>query len=127
MEVWKCAYLDWTEVRAPSPSKVPALDSWCLRSIGYRSCFPAMLYSWEWEIGLIQRLILSETATILSAYKKRILDPYELQVIPARSESFSYFLRNSETLATDERLDFRWVKNSKTIASITFALSEDLD
>ena len=84
-----------------------------------------MLYFWDWEIESIQKLILSETKTILEAYKKETVNTHELQVSAVRGESFSYFLRNCETVSCVERLDFRWVKKGKINASITFSFSEE--
>lgn len=61
----------------------------------------------------------------MEAYKKEIIDSYELQVISSTEESSAYFLRSCNTVGFSEQLDFRWVKKGKVKASVTFAFSEN--
>lgn len=82
---------------------------------------------WDWGTEFFQRKITSETITILEAYKKEITDSHELQVVSSIGESNAYFLRNCGTVGFSEQLDFRWVKKGKVKASITFAVSENLE
>ncbi|HSF52628.1 MAG TPA: hypothetical protein VLA71_02695 [Algoriphagus sp.] len=63
----------------------------------------------------------------MEAYKKEITDSHELQVVSSIGESNAYFLRNCGTVGFSEQLDFRWVKKGKVKASITFAVSENLE
>jgi hypothetical protein len=70
-------------------------------------------------------MISLETKIILENCRKKTPDSYSLEVIAAQGESFAYFLRACVVTDTSEWLDFRWSKNRKTTASITFALTRD--
>lgn len=63
----------------------------------------------------------------MEAYKKESTDSYELIIVSSFGESSDYFLRNCGTAGYNEQLDFRWVKKGKVKASITFAISENLE
>lgn len=63
----------------------------------------------------------------MEAYTKESADTHELVIVSSLGGSESYFLRNSGTLGFSEQLDFRWVKKGKTKASLTLAISNDLN
>jgi len=72
-------------------------------------------------------MITSETNTTLEAYNKETSETHELIVVSSSGERNLYFLRNCETVGFPEQLDFRWVKKGKTKASLTLAISKDLE
>lgn len=58
---------------------------------------------------------------------KESADAYELIVASSLEVKDSYFLRNCSSEGFTEQLDFRWIKNGKIKASITFAISKDFE
>ncbi|WP_175454158.1 hypothetical protein [Algoriphagus alkaliphilus] len=86
-----------------------------------------MLYFWDLVTGLFQKRITSETKTTLEAFNKETANRHELRVVSSLGERDAYFLRNFPSAGYSNPLDFRWVKKGKTKASLTLAISENLE
>jgi hypothetical protein len=63
----------------------------------------------------------------LKAFNKETANRHELQVVSSLGERDAYFLRNFPSVGYSDPLDFRWVKMGKTKASLTLAISENLE
>lgn len=63
----------------------------------------------------------------MEAYNKETTELHELIVVSSLEERSAYFLRNCDTIGYPEQLDFRWVKKGKTKASLTLAISKNME
>lgn len=63
----------------------------------------------------------------MGAYNKETVDLHELMVVSSLEERSAYFLRNCDTTGYPEQLDFRWVKKGKIKASLTLAISKNME
>ncbi len=61
----------------------------------------------------------------MESLKKEINESHELRVVSSLTEYKDYFLSNFLPDTYQEQLDFKWEKNHKTKANITFAISKD--
>jgi len=61
----------------------------------------------------------------LEAFKKKIIESYQLKVIPSLEKKWDYFLRDFPIQGYSSQLDFLWVKKEKLKASISFAISNE--
>lgn len=71
--------------------------------------------------------ITLETKTILETSNRETAEPHELKVDSSLGGSNPYFLRNCETIGFPEQLNFNWVKKGKTKATLTLAISKNLE